>query len=247
MSMGLHRVTRSLALTAAAALVASAVAANNKYLEIPPEDESRGSPAFRHANLDDAAALAELDRRGVPYVRATAPLPGVRTAVRLTGPLRGVHVHSVLPEEERRDSPFELLDARLAIALDDFARVLARHDVVELVHFTMYRPPTTNPADPKKPQTRHPGGMAIDVGALRKRDGRWLSVGSHWPANVGARTCGAAAAVIKNPRGRELRSIVCEAADQRLFHYVLTPHFDPAHADHLHLEVKPEVKWFLVN
>jgi len=28
---------------------------------------------------------------------------------------------------------------------------------------------------------------------------------------------------------------------------MLTPHFDPAHADHLHLEIKPQVKWFLVN
>jgi hypothetical protein len=27
----------------------------------------------------------------------------------------------------------------------------------------------------------------------------------------------------------------------------LTPHFDQAHADHLHMEIKPGVKWFLIN
>ncbi len=231
----------------AATLCTSRADANNKYLEVPPQDESVRSPAYRHANLSDAAVITELDRRRIPYERAVAPLPGVRVAIRLTGSLHGVHIHSVLPEEERKDTPFELLDARLALALDDFARVLERHDIVELVHFTMYRPPTTTPVDAGKPQTRHPGGMAIDVGALKKRDGRWLSVGSHWPPSPGARTCGPNALPLKNPRGRELRSIVCEAADQRIFHYMLTPHFDSAHADHLHLELKPEVKWFLVN
>ena len=42
-------------------------------------------------------------------------------------------------------------------------------------------------------------------------------------------------------------SIVCEAADARIFTYMLSPHFDKAHSDHLHLEIKPQVKWFLVN
>jgi hypothetical protein len=28
---------------------------------------------------------------------------------------------------------------------------------------------------------------------------------------------------------------------------MLSPHYDGAHADHWHLEIKPGVKWFLVN
>jgi hypothetical protein len=231
----------------AAGLPGGDARAANRYLEVPPAEESAGSKAYRYANLGGEEAIAELDRRGVPYVPAIAPMPGVRTPVRLTGPLHGVHIHSALPEEQRAASPFEILDARLALALDDFASILEVHDVVELVHFTMYRPASATPADPNAPQTRHPGGMAIDVGSLRKRDGRWLVVGSHWPAEIGARTCGSTGRKLKNVRGRELRSIVCEAADQRIFHYMLTPHFDAAHHDHVHLEIKPEVKWFLVN
>jgi hypothetical protein len=61
------------------------------------------------------------------------------------------------------------------------------------------------------PGTRHPAGLAIDVGLLRKRDGRW------------------------------------ESADLGVFTYVLTPDYNPAHADHFHMEIKPGVKWFLYH
>ena len=224
-----------------------AARADNKYLEVPPKSEVHASRAYRYANLSDAEAQAELDARAIPYEPATPPLPGVRLPIRLTGPLQGVTIHSALPAEQRKDSPFEILDARLALVLDDFCLILAQHDVVELVHFTMYRPPTKTPKDRNGPQTRHPGGLAIDLGAVRKRNGQWLAVGPHWPPQLGAQTCGPGARKLRSPKGRELVSIVCEAADQRIFHYMLTPHFDAPHADHLHLEIKPGVEWFLVN
>jgi len=228
-------------------LVAVPASADNKYLEIPPQTEARASRAFLYANLTDEQARAAIEARGIRYERATPPLPGVRFPIRLRGPLHGVTIRSVLPEQERKDSPFEILDARLALALDDFCRILAAHDIVEVVHFTMYRPPTKTPKDRNGPQTRHPGGLAIDVGALRKRNGQWLAVGPHWPTALQSKTCGAGARKLDGRKGRELMSIVCEASDQRIFHYMLTPHFDQAHADHLHLEIKPKVLWFLVN
>lgn len=221
--------------------------ASNPYLEVPAEHEAEQSRAHYYANLADAEAFAELARRGVPFVRSTQPAPGVRSPIRLTGPLRGVSIHSSLPVEQRAQSRFEILDARLALALDDFCQLLTLHDVVEVVHFTMYRPPAETAGDSGSPQTRHPGGMAIDIGALRKRSGRWLAVGPHWSSEVGRKTCGAGARDLLGRAARELVSIVCEAADLRIFHYLLTPHFDAAHFDHLHLEIKPGVKWFLVN
>jgi hypothetical protein len=221
--------------------------ASNKYLEVPAEREADTSPASRYANLTNQQALDELRRRKVSFTRANVDAPGVRLPIRLTGRLRGVLIHSVLPPEERKDTPFEVLDARLALALDDFCRILQTHDVVEVVHFTIYRPATDPSTDRLAPQTRHPGGLAIDVGALRKRSGEWLAVGPHWAAQIGAQTCGRGARELKNRKGRELISILCEASDQRVFHYMLTPHFNQAHADHVHLEIKPSVKWFLVN
>jgi hypothetical protein len=46
---------------------------------------------------------------------------------------------------------------------------------------------------------------------------------------------------------RELRAIVCEAAAQHIFTSILTPNYDRAHKNHLHLEVTPGVQWQLVR
>src|SRR5690606_29097524 len=99
---------------------AERVEASNKYLEIPTVSEIHRSPAHRYANMSNDEVLAELGARGIPFVQTPAPQPGVRLPVRLTGPLHGVWIHSVLPEEERKTTPFEVLDGRLALALDDF-------------------------------------------------------------------------------------------------------------------------------
>jgi hypothetical protein len=218
----------------------------NPYLEVPDRAFAESTLAFRYANLSNEDAHAELRRRGIAWVPAAPPMPGVRTPIRLMGPLHGVTIHSTLPPEARVTSVFEILDARLAIALDDFTALLEKHDIVELVHYTMYRPPAELPADPTK-QIRHPAGLAIDVGAFKKRDGRWLAVGPDWPSAIGQKTCGAGARDHWTRAARELVSIVCEAMDQRIFHFMLTPDFDAAHADHVHLEIKPGARWFIVN
>jgi len=236
----------------------SAARASNKYLEVPPVELATASPAYRYANLGDDDVLAELAARGIPFARVEPAVPGVRLPIRLSGPLHGVAVHSALPEEKRKTSAFEILDARLALALDDFCKLLAEREIVELVHFTIYRPGAYAPAirsgGSSSPlplasagSTRHPGGLAVDVGALRKRTGEWLTVGQHWSSAIGAKTCGQGARALENGPGRELQDIVCAAYAKRIFHYTLTPHFDKAHHDHLHLEIKPVVKWFLVN
>lgn len=230
-----------------AVLTASTRASStNQYLEVPKPAEAIATPAYRYANMTNEEAVLELRRRGIHFEPATPPLPGVRLPIRLTAPLRGVTIRSSLPEPERSNTPFDIMDARLALALDDFCKILQMHDIVEIMHFTIYRPPTTVP-DPKVPQTRHPAGMAIDVGGLKRSNGRWLAVGPHWSPSIGSQTCGPTGRRLVGRYGRELLSIMCEAADQRIFHYMLSPHFDAPHSDHLHLEIKPEVKWFLYN
>ena len=125
---------------ALALLVAPWVAeAADPFLVAPPPEGVERSPAFRYANLSPRAALDELDRRRILY-QQVGPHGAVRTPIRLTGKLHGVHIHSALPEYERPTTPFEICDARFALALDDFSALLARHDIVEVIHYTMYRP-----------------------------------------------------------------------------------------------------------
>jgi hypothetical protein len=97
------------------------------------------------------------------------------------------------------------------------------------------------------PGTRHPAGLAIDVGLLHKRDGTWLSVESHFHGHIGAKTCGEGAVLPEEARARELRELVCESQSGGIFTYVLTPNYNAAHADHYHMEIKPGVHWFLYH
>ncbi|WP_437588437.1 extensin family protein [Sorangium sp. So ce1000] len=432
-------------LASVATLDPAPASAASPFLMTPEASVAEASPAYRYANMTNEEALAELDRRKILYLKVDHA-PGVRAPIRLTGRLNGVYVHSVLPPEQRVTSMFEILDARLALALDDFAALLSRHDIDEVVHYTMYRPnvpmrggeggdddgehghpiaqakaadsavrqaeaadgaaregstaqaspvdpappveigkkgaldgkskapeerprrlkekgvaeaapkekgaaesgpkekgvaeaapkekgaaesgpkekgtaeaapkekgaaqtarsaaskapgqrarttgarstpaktagkvgarraarrksvgstrATAAPAKPRgdvalrsdagqkprgtwaPPGTRHPAGLAIDVGALKKRDGTWLSVARQFHGRIGDKTCGEGAPQPELPEARELRSIVCEAADLGIFTYVLTPNFNAAHVDHYHMEIKPGVRWFLYH
>ena len=145
---------------AIAAITAGAPAparAFSPYLVVPDPAVAEASPAYRYANMSDAEALEELDRRKILYTKLDAT-PGVRAPIRLTGRLHGVYIHSSLPPDERVKTMFEILDARLALTLDDFAAILERHDIDEVIHYTMYRPNVGAPAHSvdEEPQARAP-------------------------------------------------------------------------------------------
>ncbi len=126
-------------LTAAAAMLPAERASASSYLVIPPAAAAEASAAYKYANMTDVEAVAELDKRKVPYKKAES-IAGVVAPVRLTGKLHGVWIHSSIPESQRATSMYEVLDARLALALDDFAKILERHDIEEVVHYSLYRP-----------------------------------------------------------------------------------------------------------
>lgn len=216
--------------------------ASNPYLDVPAETQMRSTPAYRYANASDEEIRAWISERRLPFVETPSPVPGVRLPGRLTGALQGVRIHGTDPGHSA-ESPYEILDGRLALALDDFCAILAERGIVELVHFTMARP---NPSA-TQPLTRHPGALAVDVGRLKRADGTWLRVKQDFEPAIGAKTCGTGSTQPKSEAGQLLRSLVCEARARGIFHYALTPHFDAAHADHFHLEIKPGVKWFLYN
>lgn len=203
------------------------------------------TPAVRYANLDAATCEAELTRRGAAFTPVDKAR-GVLAPIRLTGPLRGVSFHSGLQASQRAESPFEILDCRLALALDDFALILAKHAVVEVVHLSMYRPPPRLWPE-GRPSAQHGGGLAIDTGQFRKADGTVLDVDRDFAGTIGATTCGPRAVQPSTVSSAELRSIVCEAGEAHLFNVELSPNYNKKHKNHFHLEVTANVRWFLVR
>jgi hypothetical protein len=215
------------------------------FMQPSPEDATQ-TPAYKYAALDRGACEAELERRQVPFARVSEAR-GVLAPVRLTGALRGVAIHSVLPAKQRPTSPLEILDCRLVLALDDFAQILARYEVVEIVHMSVYRPPSKRWPEGRIGR-RHDGALAIDAGKFIRKDGSVLDVEKDFHGRIGSRTCGPDSGPSPaTPEAVALRGIVCDAADARLFNVELTPDYNWQHRNHLHLEVTARVKWFLVH
>lgn len=205
------------------------------------------SPAYRYAQLSADECEAELLARDIGFEREEGA--AVLAPVRLTGPLRGVVFRTDQRDRDRQTSPYEIADCRLVLALDDFAEILSRHDIVEVRHYSMYRPPRSWPDGPERPiGKQHKGALAIDVGRLIRRDGEVLDVDRDFHGRIGAATCGEGARPRRPTKAAlALREILCEAVDRRMFNIVLTPNYNRPHKNHFHLEVMAGVGWFMVD
>jgi hypothetical protein len=201
-------------------------------------------PAVRYAAMSQDECEAELTARKIPFTRETAK--GVLAPVRLSGPLHGVTFRTNLREAARATTIWEIADCRLVLALDDFAAILETHDIVEVRHYSMHRAaPKTWPDD--KIGAQHIGGLALDAAHFIKRDGSALDVLADFKGRRGRKVCGKGAGKGRTPAARELRELVCGAADAGLFNVILTPNFNRAHRNHFHLEVTSGVRWQMVR
>jgi hypothetical protein len=200
-----------------------------------PADDANVVAANVYGELTNAQCLTLLDKRGISYVKLPKT-SGVELPIRLTGPLHGVDLHGGEPAALRSTSPTEILDCRLALALDDFAGILEDHHVIEAVHWSIYRAP---PIGTEEKAADHTAGLAIDLGALFEDDGSRTGVAEDWRGEIGGKTCGNGAyPVPATKRAWRLRAILCTTAASHVFHLVLTPNFNAAHHDHFHLEIK---------
>lgn len=203
------------------------------------------TPAVRYAALSQGTCEAELRRRRVPFTRVEAR--GVLAPVRLRGPVSGVVYRSQVPERSRTTSPYEIFDCRLVLALDDFSKLLQKLDVIEVIHYSAYRPPARRGWVPGRIGSRHGGALALDIGRLVRRDGTALDVEKDFHGRIGARTCGGAGPIPATPEALLLRTLVCDAAAAHFFNLILTPNYNWAHRNHFHVEVTSRVRWFIVH
>jgi len=197
-------------------------------------------PASRYAALDKPACEAELAKRKIAYTQVDTAR-GVIAPIRLDGPLSGVTFRSNLPSKQRKTAVIEIYDCRLVLALDDFAKILAKHDVTEVIHLSVYRPVGKKAPLKNGVGRRHGGALAIDAAVFKTSDGKVMNVQKDFHGAIGSRTCPPPATA------SELRKIACEASDARLFNVLLTPDYNWAHRNHFHLEVTSGARWFFVR
>lgn len=196
------------------------------------ETPTRARATVPRASDDEAACYAQLADAGVSFERVPrARASGVDWPIKLSGAIQGVRVYG-----GKKDAPTNYLDCRLALALADWAPLLSRAGVVGLQHYSMYRRNGTVGQSSKV--SGHALGRAIDVAFFDLRDGRRLSVLDDWKNRArGAAPCEVASTTAAE---KTMRDLVCEAAERELFRMVLTPHYNAAHGNHLHLEIGPD-------
>ncbi len=191
------------------------------------------------ASLSEDRCLSILIEHDVPHRRLDpAEAEGVGIPIRLEGLLGGLRV-----ESRGHSELHEIMDCRLAVALLSWAPRLLDAGVVGILHYSTYRPGA------RVAGTRHRSGhasaLAIDLAVLVMRDGTEHEVLTAWEARRrGGEPC---ADYDEGPDSARLRRLVCSVARSELFQVVLTPHYDAAHANHVHLELRPDVTWQYVH
>lgn len=209
--------------------------------------DAESTPAYRYAQLDVSSCYAEVNRRQLPLRREAQSWRGISAPMRFTGPVNGIVFRTDIPAAERSSSPFELFDCRLALALDDFSKVLRAAGITEVVLSSAYRPPPKSASEHDEQGKRHAGGLAVDVHRMAREDGTWFKVDRDFHGRIGAKVCGKSAPHPAMPEAVLLRRLVCDASEQHLFQSILTPNYDRPHHNHFHFELTPGVKWFIVS
>lgn len=231
-----------------ALVIAPVASARPRKPRVTYEDPRAPRPSARYAAMDRRACLDALAARKIG-VSVIDKARGVLVPVRLTGPVGGVTFRTDAPAIERASSPSEVFDCRLVLALHDLAKVLASHGVDEVRIASAWRPVKSRRST-DRPRIRHGGALAVDITRLGKKLGpgettkRWLTIASDFQASINEPLCVAPRRSLP-PSAKELRQITCEARDRKVFTSILTPAYNHAHHDHLHVEIRPKVTWSL--
>jgi hypothetical protein len=136
-----------------------------------------------------------------------------------------------------------VFDCRLALVLATWAPRVRAAGFVAIEHVSVHRPHARVAATGRV--SGHAHALAIDVMRLVRADGSSFSILEDWTVRErGGDPC----ATHDEPAEQaSVRSLVCRAAEEGLFQVVITPHHDDRHANHVHLEVRPDVDWQFVR
>lgn len=198
------------------------------------------SPREPDSESSSGSCYASLREANIAFERVAEPTPGVRWPIRLKGPVRGV----VFAPLERGDRTHAVLDCRLALALVSWSRDLRRAHVRKLEYYSMYRPGARIAGSGSV--SGHAHAMAIDAARFELDSGVVLDVLDDWEG----RRRGESPCPVRRDESRgsrTLRTVLCQAVDRQLFEVILTPHYNKAHANHLHLERRPGADWLYVK
>lgn len=206
-------------------------------------------PASNFANMSPGECSQQLKLTGElgKAFGAHGKQNGVATPLHFVAPLDEVTFQVPPPKVS-----FGVLDCREALLWIHLLPTLKKHEIVKIRIDNFYRDDARIGRGKK---SQHAYGLAADIVSITLRDGREINVLDDFLGRRGEVPCGPDAAIRprtdSSPDQRDkavhLRNFVCELARMGAFHHILTPNYNQAHENHLHLDLKRENKWFSVQ
>ena len=192
----------------------------------------RGPDATKIMALSPRACHAFLEQHDVPFVPVRRfEARRVAQPIRLSGPLAGVIFEIPWSKDMSRDK-HAIWDCRLAAAMIPLASWLSAQGVQKVQYFSVLR---YGSAARRKPRSQHNVGLAIDVLALVDHRGDRRVVETNYAKG---RLVGCPPPHHPSRTTRLYWSFVCQIHRSKLAHTVLTPDYDRAHRNHLHIDIK---------
>lgn len=213
-------------------------AAAQGSVRFPPPTLLAGLPrGSRIGALTDSRCRSVLRRHDAPFrAYRGAHHDAIRGGgILLTGPVNGVRF-----EHSGRREVHSAMDCRLAVALLAWTETLRHYSVTRLVHLSTFRH-RARVATTGRP-SGHAQALAFDLRFVEFEDGTRIDVLEDWTE----RTRGADPCTEPDDEpgpSRVLRRLTCAAGAQDLFQVIITPHHNDAHANHVHVEIRPDVTW----
>jgi hypothetical protein len=233
-------------------------------LPLPAPEERLQGEATVVGNLTPSQCRAKLAQStGHEAFASLGARNGIALPMQVVGPVLGIDF-KVPPKK----SAYGNLDCRQALLWLHLAPVLSEHGVVGIAIDNFYR----NRARVKPGRkSQHAYGLAADVTAVifggealpeESKTGASLPSGAgradverDFLGKLGEPVCGPEARIVpaadsdaeQIARAVRLRNLVCDLARRGAFHHILTPNYNLAHRNHLHLDIQRDNKWFSVQ
>ena len=179
-----------------------------------------------------------LDEAGLAWIPVHLPLDHPDThpeldcivdePVRIYSPINGIDYRYISNEEP---SPL-LVSCNLALALAKLGDLLQLKQAVEVAHIGTYNCRVISGTDTL---SEHAFARAIDLGGFELEDGTYMTIYEHWEDGVA------------DPitfEGQWLKDLTDKRYEQMIFNIILTPNYNAAHDDHLHVDLTPDASFY---
>lgn len=187
----------------------------------------------------DPSCFGHLDALGLEWTFSEAR-PGIEEPV-VVGPQFG---ELALRHRGQSAPKAVVADCEFALRLAAMAETLRPYDIRELIHLGIYNyrcigggHPATDGCRP----SQHAFARALDIHELVDGEGRRFNVEDDWVITDDVACAPFGDAPMPHPEDPDalLREVACDLFQDGVFHIVLTPNYNAAHRNHLHVDVTP--------